>query len=282
MNIKRLWCVVLVPLFLLTACSQIKTEEERKAELKAQIKIEKALEIALKQAIIDKVEAKNKERLQADLAPANLDNQPTHYYQEILYNLCLKEYGAESKEAMDNLAYQSSAEFKEAVDTIYERGYQLIAENGYYRIVNPHVVDINYRMRVKEMCDLLGIGLEDLEQVKGGGYFTYWTTYENEEVSFSIGHEMPLKGDEYLSAISIKGYEFSLLGISLGQNVLKAYDIIEKDYDAYESHHSDTVAKYLYNVDDYAFGFNNYGWDNQHIISETEIINQIHYYELLD
>lgn len=279
---KRLLSVLFIILFILTACGQgqNQTEEERKAQIREQIKAEEALKETLKQEIIEEMKAENKEI--DNVSVSDMKDQPTHYYQEKLHELCLSEYGADAKEAMDNPAYQSSMEFKNAVDAIYERGYRLISENGYYRIVNPNVVNIKEMITVNEMCKLLDISLEDLEQAEDGGYFIYWTSFKNDEISFSIGHDEPLKGDEYLLDIRVMGYGFSILGISLGQSVKDAYAMIDKTYDGYEDRHSNTIAKYVYNVDDYAFKLNDYGWDNQQELSETEIINQIDYYGLLD
>lgn len=207
---------------------------------------------------------------------------PTKYYSDVLYTLCLGLYGAEEVNPMDNKGYEENKDFAEAVDNILSKGYDLVQANGYYKVVNESKVDIDEMPTVKEICNLLSIEMKDIVTQEDGGYATYWSRYKDDEIEFYVAHDDQLKETDIVLGISVTGYDYSLMGVSLGENLAKTYATMDKQYQHFEDRHSGGKAKYLYNIDGYALTLNDIGWYNDYPMDSETLIKSISYYGLLD
>ncbi len=211
-------------------------------------------------------------------------NEPysTTYYQDVIKTLCLGMFGAESEDAKKNPGYESNADFKEAVDTILSKGYKLVQNNGYYKAVNENAYNIDHMPTVSEMCNIVGIDINDITTNEDNGYYLYSSHYSNDEIGVYINHDEKLQGDDLVTGITVKGIDYKLYGISLGNTLLNTYDKIDEKYDGMYNMHDDSYAKYVFDVDGYAFTLNNIGWEENAQIEEYDLVRQISCYELVD
>lgn len=206
---------------------------------------------------------------------------PLTYYQDVIKTLCMGMYGSDQT-VLENRAYQENEDFREAVDTILVAGYQLVKSNGYYKIANENAINIGHIPTVDEICRILGITLADINTREEGGYYLYISDYHNDEISIYIYHDEALKGSDRVSGISIKGYDFKLHNIALGETLGKAYSETDEAFDGFYNHHDDETMKYVFNVDGFALTFNDIGWDNTLQIDEDDLVRKINYYSVED
>lgn len=217
-----------------------------------------------------------------ELVDRSNDPYPISYYQDVIMTLCLGMYGNEADNIMDNPGYENK-DFKEAVDTVYAAGYNFVKENGYYKIVNKDAVNIEKMPTVDEICKMVGIDKSEIVRKDDGGYFMYTSTWSNDEIEFSIFHdEEELSGSQNVDYLNIHGYRFKAFGVSVSDNVNSAYEIIAKKYKGMYSHHDDSVAKYVYDINGYGFTLNNIGYNNDFEIDEYNFVKNISFYSIID
>lgn len=136
---------------------------------------------------------------------------------------------------------------------------------------------------LKEMCSILDITIEDVTTDEDGGYFMYYSHWANDDIAFTVFHdEEQLSGNEKLSNLEITSEAYTLLDIGCGDSVLKSFHKLGESHEHIYSHHDDSYAKYVYNVDGYALTFNGIGFDDAAVIQEDDVITNLSYYELLD
>lgn len=218
---------------------------------------------------------------------------PTKYYQDVLYTLCLGIYSADEDNPKENLGYSKNADFKEAVDTILAKGYELQKVEGkygydsFYKVINKSSYNFIEVPTFIEICNVLGIGMNEITTVDEYGYFSYSSTYEDDEISFSIYHDQKLTGNEKLDKLIIKGYDFKFLDIALSDNVASNLSMLNNNYKNYENHHAygeeDHYIEKLYDVDGYALSICDYDWKNQASeVQDNEIVKKIKIYNVID
>lgn len=186
-------------------------------------------------------------------------------------------YSIEGQATIDNILVaddETSDTYSVVVSDFKAEGLETIPQTAYNFEKMP---------TLNEMCDLLGINISDVVTDEDGGYFMYYSHWSNDDIAFTVFHdEEELSGDEKLSNLEITGKAYTLLGIGCGDSVLKGFHKLGESHEHIYSHHNDSYAKYVYNVDGYALTFNNIGFDDAVVIQEDDVITNVSYYELLD
>jgi hypothetical protein len=217
-----------------------------------------------------------------ELVDKSGEDYPISYYQDVILTLCVGMYGNDADNIKDNPGYGFD-DFKEAVDKIEEKGYTFKKENGYYKVVNENAYNFDHIPTVDEMCKLLDIDKSQIKKVQDGGYFMYSSSYSNDEISFVAFHdEEELKGTQKVDMLTIRGYNYTAYGVSLSDSVNKAFEKISKNYKGMYSHHDDSTAKYVYDVDGWGFTVNSIGYDNDHEVDEYDLVKWISVYAIID
>lgn len=206
---------------------------------------------------------------------------PNSYYQEIIKTLGLGVYGAEEVDIKNNEGYNNEV-FKAAVDLLENQGYKFVQHGNYYQVINEKPIQIDHVPSVNELCMMLGIEISDLNISEDGGYFMYSSNWIDEDIEFMVYHDEPLKGDEKVSLINVNGLKYELFGLRTGMNVNEAFELLKTKYGGMYSHHSDTYAEYVFNVEQYAFTLNHIGFDEVVQIGDNELVLSMSLYELLD
>lgn len=209
------------------------------------------------------------------------------YYQDVIYKLSLGYYMAEEQNVKDNEGYKSDKDFKEAVDKMLAKGYEIVSKGSYYRIKNENAYDISEIKTVGEMCELLGIQISDIKTREDGAYYMYSSRYGNDQIYFEVHHDEELNNNQGISLLRIKGFDFKLCGVGFGDNALKSTQMLDNKFSKIENRHTlegDTKVNYLYSFGEVgaALYVTDFSWENDLEISDIEIVDNMGYYFLWD
>ena len=202
---------------------------------------------------------------------------PITYYQDVIKTLCVGIYGAVEADVKKNPGYENNTDFKEAVDKVLSKGYVLVQNNEYYKVVNENAYNIDHMPTVNEICDIIGINVNEINTTEINYTTKYASEYFSDEIIFSIGHNKELKGTDLIDCIVIRGFDYTLKGIGLGDNVLNAYNKIAEKYDKLYTSYYERYEDYVFNVDGYAFRLNNLGYkeENDNHVDKHDLVREI-------
>lgn len=182
---------------------------------------------------------------------------PLIYYQEVIKTLCLGMYGSTEENILDNVGYTNDVDFKDAVDRVLSKGYELKRNGGYYIIVNKEAYNIDSDVSIDEICQIVGITIEDFETSENYNDFDYDSHFGNDEIWIGIAHDGLLTGDMMVGEIHVRGYAYKLYDIGIGERVLDVYKELGSMYKGLYDKHSDTELECVFDVNGHILLLNN-------------------------